>query len=153
VGVLTILVFLVLALPGAADPVCATKYSDLDATDNLKALKLMFSADKQIAMVNETKGSYVIISGFEDNLTISFFTSGIFDLYPIRRDGPLKFCDDGVVLRMIGLGREETFTMMNGGVQMGKAGAKRSFARGEMPDLLKRLHKMDIRGIASESPR
>lgn len=151
--VLAILLVLIITLPAAADSVCAAKYSDLDGSQNLKALKAMFSADKQIAMVNETKGSYVIISGFDDNLTISFFTSGLFDLYPVRREGPLKFCDDGVVLRMIGLDREDTFTLVNGGFQMGKGGPKRNFARGEMPALLKKLHKMDIRGIASETPR
>ncbi len=151
--VLTFILVLFFTFPGAADPVCAAKYSDLDGSENLKALKAMFSADKQISVVNETKGSYVIISGFDDNLTISFFTSGLFDLYPIRREGPLKFCDDGAVLRMIGLDREETVTLVSGGFQMGKGGPKRNFAHGEMPALLKKLHKMDIRGIASETPR
>ncbi len=101
-------------------------------------------------MVNETKGSYVIISALDDNLTISFFTSGLFDLYPIRKDGPLSFCDDGTKLRMIGLDRADVFTLVEGGFRMGKGGPKHNFASGPMPELLKKLHRIDVRGLASK---
>lgn len=141
---------MVLCVPVFADEICATAYSELERSENLKSLKPLFSADKRIAMVNETKGSYVIIDAFDDHLSISFFTSGLFDLYPIRKDGPLKFCDDGVSLHMIGLGKEDKFVLKEGGFQMGKGGPRMNFARGEMPALLRKLHKIDPRGLASE---
>jgi len=143
---------LVLCLAGqmARAEVCASSFSELDKTPLLSSLKPLFSEDKRIAMVNETKGSYVIIDSLDDKLTISFFTSGIFDLYPVRKDGPLQFCDDGDSLKMIGLGRSEEFRVTGDRFQMGSGGAKKSFSYGEMPELLKRLHRVDARGVASK---
>ena len=144
------LCLLVVGAPVFADEICAESYSELDRSENLKAMKPLFSADKRIAVVNETKGSYVIIDAIDDKLTISFFTTGLFDLYPIRKDGGLKFCDDGEKLRMVGLDREDVVTLKDGGFQMGKGGPKMNFSRGEMPELLKKKHKIDIRGLASD---
>jgi hypothetical protein len=148
-GVFTIL-FILMAVPAHGAEVCASSFSELAASPRLEGLKPLFNADRRIAMVNETKGSYVIIDAFDDKFTISFFTSGLFDLYPIRKDGPLKFCDDGARLRMVALDRADVFTLVNGGFHMGAGGPKQNFARGEMPALLKKLHKIDIRGLASE---
>ena len=133
-----------------ANEICASKYSELESSARLAKLKPLFNADKRIAMVNQTRGSFVIIDGFEDNLTIRFYTSGLFDLYPIQREGPLKFCDVDGNLRMIGLDREDRVEVVHGGLVVGRGGPKRSFVSGEMPQNLKRLHKMDVRGLASE---
>lgn len=141
---------LLMAQSSSAAEVCADKFSELGGSARLEALKPLFGAEKRMAMVNGTKGTYVVIDALAENFTISLFTSGLFDLYPIRKDGEVKFCDDGAHLRMLTLGRADVFEIVSGGLVMAGGGERRSFMRGEMPELLKKLHKIDFRGLASE---
>lgn len=145
-----ILTLLFTIYTASAGDICAERFSDLSASPRLETIRPLFGAEKRIAMVNGTKGTYVVIDALAENFTISLFTSGLFDLYPIRKDGEVRFCDDGANLRMMALGRADVFRIVNGGMVMAGGGERMSFARGEMPELLKKLHKVDFRGLASE---
>ena len=134
----------------SADIFCAKTKNDLDHSERLAQIKPLFDDNNRIMMVNGTKGSYVIIDGSGEGLTISFFTSGLFDLYAIRKDGPLEFCDNGERLEMVGLDRREVFQIIDGEIDMGSGGVKKHFARGDMPDKLKKLHRFGVRNIASD---
>ena len=133
-----------------AEEICASRYSELDKSERLKTVKELFGPERQIRAVNESKGSYVIIEALTDDLTISFFTSALFEMYAIRKDGVLSFCDTGTGLKMEGLGRSEEFTLKAGKFQMGGGGAKKTFAIGEMPEKLMKLHHMEPTGLAAK---
>ncbi len=49
---------------------------------------------------------------------------------------------------MIGLDRADMARIDGGVLILGDGGAKRSFVGGDMPELLKKLHKVDSRGLA-----
>jgi hypothetical protein len=134
---------------------CATHRSELDKTPRLHAILQMFnqSAGSAVGLVNGTQGSYVILDSKNDELTIAFYTSGLFDLFPIKRDGPLKFCDTGKVLRMIGLDRDEELVLPDGKFVLGEGGPKRTFTVGLMPVMLKQLHHMEDVPAASHEER
>jgi len=122
---------------------CATTPTELTQTPGLLALKAFFQERKIASYVNETKGSFFIVSSETDKLSISFFTSGVLDLYGIRRDGALKFCDDGKNITMIGLGRSEVLKIEDTQLIIGNGGPRLTFQSGDMPPLLKKLHNYD----------
>ena len=62
-------------------------------------------------MVNDTKGSYFTVDTVTENFQMAFYTSGLFDIYPVKREGPVKFCDDGKSLTLVGIGRVETLSI------------------------------------------
>ncbi|MBX3021976.1 MAG: hypothetical protein KF799_09895 [Bdellovibrionales bacterium] len=141
---------ILIALPGSAEE-CATRLSELSKSERLTAVKALFKAGGPVGFVNETKGSYFILEERDGEFRITFFTSGLFDLYPIKRDGPLSFCDTGEELQVVGLGRRDDLRLTGTELQLGGGGPKRHFAPGPMPGLLIDLHKVPQRGIASEN--
>ncbi|MGE4134012.1 MAG: hypothetical protein AB7F86_20415 [Bdellovibrionales bacterium] len=133
-----------------ADSICATHYSELGQTARLKSVTSLFGAEDTIGLVNQTGGSFVELDSHANALTITFYTTGFLDLYPIKRDGPLEFCDDGEKLIMSGVGRTNPVVIENGRIVVGDGGPKMNFGSGPMPDLLRRKHKIPERGLASE---
>ena len=134
----------------AGAELCASKPSELDQSDRLKTVKTLFVTGVRVGMVNESKGSFVVLESSENQITMVYYTSGLFQLYGMKRDGPLKFCDTGSSLRMIGLGQDVEVKIGDGKLIADDGGPKRTFSPGPVPDLLQRLHHLDERGIASE---
>ena len=132
---------------------CATSYTDLGKTQGLRSIQLLFDLNARLDLVNETKGSYVTIESQPDGLKIIFYTSGLFDLYPIRREGPVIFCDSGEAMTMSGLGLSEKLSAANSKITLGDGGPKKVFSKGPMPELLRRLHRIDERGLAAVQGR
>lgn len=147
-GVLTLAL---ICIPGVArGRECTSLYSGLGATARLRAVRDFFPDNGEVGLVNETGGSFVTMGSRDDRLYMIFYTSGLFDLYPVKREGPLEFCDDGVQLRMIGLGHDEELRISERRMNVGKGGPKLNFTVGQMPEPLRKMHKMEIRGLASK---
>ena len=141
---------LMLTTPVASAELCASSYNDLALTENLQKLKTLFVEESQTGLVNATRGSFVTVDTAGETLSITFYTSGLFDLYPIRKQGPLQFCDlDGVVY-IKALQRSDQIHFSESGFSLGGGGPRLQFQRGEMPDLLKRLHDIPVRATASD---
>lgn len=136
------------AWPAAAD-VCATQFSHLTQTERLSSLRTVLREGGAVGFVNLTQGSYFIVDGHGEAFRITFFTSGLFDLYPIKREGPLSFCDNGRELRVIGLGNNDRLEIQEGRLVIGSGGPKMTFSPGAMPELLVKLHHYNERGLAS----
>jgi hypothetical protein len=144
------LLILVFASTAGADEICAESFSQLAQTERLRALRAFFPPSERLGMVNATKGSYVVMETHGDKLAITFYTSGLFDLFPIKKEGSLAFCDTGTGLKMKALDRTDDLVILEGQLKVGDRGQKSIFTAGEMPDLLKRLHRIDVRGLASD---
>ena len=133
----------------AAD-ICASKYEDLTLTPRLLGIQKLFNESRHLGMVNETEGSYFSIEALSDKLVITFYTSGLFDLYAVRREGPLVFCDTGSGLRLIGIDRVEEVNIASATqLKIGEGGPRLSFHVGVMPTALGVLHHVVERGLAS----
>jgi hypothetical protein len=126
---------------------CAAHFSELAKTERLKSVRALFQDRLYVGMVNETKGSYLILQAQDDALTIGFYTSGPFDLFGVKREGALQVCDDGSALRIIAIGREEKIAIKGLNLVVGDGGPKMSFTIGEAPELLQRLHGIGNRGL------
>jgi hypothetical protein len=144
----SILSLVTLAHSIAFSDVCAEKYSDLDATESLKKLKTLLIPNNTNGFVNMTKGSYFYITATDSEFQILFFTTGLFDLYGIRRDGPLVFCDTEKGLTAIGLKRTQNIFIEDNKLQFGDRSAKESFQPGPMPEKLAKINKIEIQKIA-----
>lgn len=143
------LVLLLWSFQSGAD-LCAARISELEKTERLKSIQSLFQSGHRVGLVNESKGSFVILTADQEQMTISFYTSGLFDLFPIKREGPVLFCDTGKGLEMIGIGRTVEIRIVGGKLVAEDGSPKRIFAPGEMPELLRKLHHLNERGIASE---
>jgi hypothetical protein len=86
----------------------------------------------------------------ESEIQMTFLTTGLFDLYGIRRDGPVQFCDlEGKILVM-GLGYEEEISVFEATIQLGGGTPRQTFREGPVPDLLRRKH--DLTSFSPLSP-
>ncbi len=132
------------------EPICAKKYSELDLTEQLKKLKELLPAHQTIGLVNETKGSYIYLASRDDSFHITFITTGIFDLYGIKREGEIVFCDRGGQLLAIGLDRTQDLFVSGQKMQFGDKSEKESFVWGPLPEKLARKHNLDQPQIAAE---
>lgn len=121
---------------------CAHNFEELDKTERLKTLKPLIPEVGRRGYVNKTQGSYIDITASTQNFVITFFTTGLFDLYGIRREGPLKFCDDGKKLLVIGLDREQTLYIDQTSLQFDERGPRQSFQEGPMPLALQKIHNI-----------
>lgn len=124
---------------GGAHEVCAMSFREFDSTKRLQELKVHYPANTVSGYVNQTHGSYYEIDSRGEWLQITFYTSGLFDLYLIKRTSPVVICDDGDKLTVKGLDREDVLKIENGNLIMGKGGPRQTFTRGPMPELLKTL--------------
>lgn len=130
---------------------CAHDSTGLEQTPALRDIKAYFGHGF-VGFVNETEGSYVIVDLMKTPMTLTFYTSGLFDLVPIKSEGPLEICDDGLSLRMRGLDRDEEMKVVDAKLVMGSGGPKKTFMKGAMPPKLAKLHHYTERSIASEVP-
>lgn len=128
---------------------CAHDSLGLEQTPRLRELKAFFGSD-YVGLVNETGGSYVVIDMLKERMTVSFYTSGLFDLVPISRTGPLEICDTGDGLVMRGIEREEALQIVQGRLVIGRGGPIKTFAKGAMPPNLAKLHRYQERSVASK---
>lgn len=119
--------------------ICATTVNQLELTARLRQLVPFFPADTVSTFVNQTRGSYFEVDTRSNQLKMMFLTSGLLDVYLIRRDGVVQFCDDGTHLSVKGLDRTEELTIAGSTLILGKGGPKQRFGAGEMPVLLKKL--------------
>jgi hypothetical protein len=134
----------------SAGQVCAANYAELGRTERLRTVQALFQGGAWLGLINETKGSYVTIVPQNEKMIMTLFTSGLFDLFPVQRQSPVMFCDDGYALEIRALGRNESLAVLSGKLIVGGGGARRTFSVGAMPDFLRRLHHLDARGIASD---
>lgn len=125
---------------------CAHTYGDLDRTDSLRTLKMIFPPNARVGFVNETGGSFFEIATSDAGFQLHFFTTGLMDLYGIEKKGPAHFCDDGGKTFVYGLEMEDSFIPefdASGKLRqltMGTGGPKKTFHLGEMPAPLKKRH-------------
>lgn len=149
-GTYLLALFLSLIPAGAGAEECASTLEGLKKTPRLEAAATLFQHQKYIGFVNGTKGSYVVMSVREGIFHISFYTSGLFDMYAIKDEGPLTFCDNGSVLIMSALGRAEEVKISPQKMEVGRGGPRMTYQEGAMPELLLKLHGLNERALASE---
>lgn len=126
----------------ATESICAANYSELEKTNGLKNLRAMIPDKGLRGFVNGTRGSYFFIRTNEQEIHLTFLTTGIFDLYGIRKDGLVRFCDiDGKVF-IFGLGNEQEVFVDTNTIQFSNRSPRHVFQPGPVPDLLKEKHDL-----------
>lgn len=134
---------LLFAVPAVAK-VCAYKFSDLDLTEKLKELRPLLTDKQAVGFVNQTQGSYFIITSHTDHFSMVFFTTGLFDLYGIEKKGNLVFCDTETGLWVDGLDRNEPIQIQNNQIIWGNGGPRETFQRGPVPQLIAEKNSIDL---------
>lgn len=122
--------------------VCAINYTDLEKTESLKSLQQILPESGVRGFVNGTRGSYFFIRATKEQLQMTFLTTGIFDLYGIRREGPVQFCDSNGKIFVMGLGYEEEVTVQPPMIQLGGSTPRQTFREGPVPELLRQKHDL-----------
>ena len=130
---------------------CADRYSDLDKTETLKSLKESLPKFKRKGFVNETKGSYFLITENDKGFNIVFFTTGLFDLYGIRREGELKFCDKDSKISVIGLGRTQAVRVEGAKLIFDEGKPRQIYTEGLMPEPLMKANELTQQPLDSEA--
>ncbi len=121
----------------ALDPVCADHYSQLEKTKSLKSLQSVLPASGIKGFVNKTRGSYFFIRSTEDKLKLTFLTTGLFDLYGIRRDSEIRFCDSDGQIYILGLGGIQKVVLKENLIFLKGESPVHTFESGEVPPLLR----------------
>lgn len=121
--------------------ICANSYRDFHLTSRLRPLTLYFEENSSTGYVNDSEGSYFEIDTRDETLTITFLTSGIWDLTLIRKNGPIEFCDDGSGLVAKGIDRVDRIWLSPGSITFGRGGPKLTFRKGRKPHLLQKLDR------------
>lgn len=119
--------------------ICAATEKQMELTARLRLLAEQFRSGAATGFVNQTRGSYFEIDLGGDQIAMTFYTSGPFDFFLIRRADMVQFCDDGSRLAVKGFKRVEEVKLEGAVLILGKGGPRQSFAVGEMPALLKKL--------------
>lgn len=122
-----------------ATPVCAHNVLEYGLTPRLSELQHYFGPATTTGYVNQTNGSYFEIDTRPGSFTFTFMTSGLFDLNLIKQVGTIMFCDDGISLRVVGMGKNDVITLSGGTITFGAGGPKMTFREGSKPALLQRL--------------
>lgn len=126
----------------AASPVCAARYSEFDKTEALKQLQEIVPSSGFKGFVNGTQGSYFFLRSTDNEIQMTFLTTGLFDLYGIRRDGVIQFCDMQGKVFVVGMGYEEEISILNSVVQLGGGTPRQTFREGSVPELLRQKHDL-----------
>ncbi len=129
----------------ASEYFCAQKYSDLSRSPSFKDLQVMMPENGIKGFVNGTKGSYFFIRSNGSDLVMTFLTTGIFDLYGIRREGAIQFCEREGKLFILGLGYEEELVIKDSQILWGGGTLRQTFREGPVPEVL--LQKHDLSGF------
>ncbi|MCB9072243.1 MAG: hypothetical protein H6623_01380 [Bdellovibrionaceae bacterium] len=135
----------------AADT-CAHTYSELDQTENLKKIQNFLSPQQPIGYVNKTKGSYFFLTAIDTGIKIRFFTSGLWDLYGIEREGDIYFCENEKGLTAIGLDRIQNIFVSENRIEFGERSDKESFQKGVMPEKLAKLNHFNVQPQIAAQP-
>lgn len=126
----------------ASEQICASSYAELEKTSVLKNLRLMIPDKGLRGFVNGTRGSYFFIRTNEQEIHLTFLTTGLFDLYGIRKDGIVRFCEvDGKVF-IFGLGNEQEVFVDASTIQFGDRTPRQVFQPGPVPERLKEKHNL-----------
>ena len=134
----------------ARTEICATGSLGMKQTPALEKFHQYLDAD-HVGLVNETQGSYVVLDFLSSKkMTVSFYTSGLFALMPVKREGPVEFCDLDGELRMRGIERDQLIKIVDGKLVIDEGGPKKTFVKGAMPAKLATLHNYVGRSIASD---
>lgn len=141
---------LILSLIAFGDE-CATSYAELGNTEKLSQLKTLLPKEGLRGFVNETKGSYFFIHSGESGFKILFYTTGLWDLYGIQREGGIRFCDTGKEIKAIGLGYSKKLELLDGGLRYGGHKKSQTYQPGPMPKALREINDVKIRDIAAET--
>ncbi len=139
----------------ARTEICAADSLGLKQTPALDQFRSYFDTGfgpARVGLVNETSGSYVLLDFAGETMTMTFFTSGLFNLVPIKREGSVRFCDEASLLTMRGLGVDEEIKIVGGKVVIDEGGARKTFVKGPMPKALAELHHYTDRAIAADHP-
>lgn len=134
-----------------ADPICAENYTQLDASPTLQKIKTLLRNSSNNGFVNKTKGSYFFIQTQEEKFKIIFYTTGFLNLYGIQKEGPIKFCDEGDQLTVIGIDRHQKLYVDGNSLEFGSRTDRESFARGVMPEELARKNNVDPLFLAGDN--
>lgn len=121
---------------------CAQKYSDLALSPSFKNLQTVIPENGTKGFVNDTKGSYFFIRSNGSQFFMTFLTTGFFDLYGIRRDGAIQFCEREGKFFILGLGYEEEMVIKDLSIQWGGGTPRQTFREGPVPELLKEKHNL-----------
>jgi hypothetical protein len=124
-------------LTQALDPVCAGQYSQLELTENLKQLQAVIPASGTKGFVNKTRGSYFFIRSTGDKIKLTFLTTGLFDLYGIRRDSEIRFCEVEGQLYIHGMGGIQKMFLRANLIHFKDDSPVHTFESGEIPQLLR----------------
>lgn len=128
---------------------CATTFSELDQTDRLKTFKTLVPSEGRRGFVNKTKGSFFYLEAQNDGIEITFFTTGFLDLYGIRKQGKLKFCDNGSMVQVHGIDRIEDLKVSEAYLQFGDGTDRQLFTPGLMPEHLQKMYEKDAASVAT----
>ncbi len=129
--------FLLLSLVHALDPVCAGHFSQLEKSETLKRLSAIVPESGFRGFVNKTRGSYFFIRTTEDKIKLTFLTTGLFDLYGIRRDSDIQFCEAEGQLTILGLGGIQKILLKDNLIYLKGNSPVHIFELGEVPSLLR----------------
>jgi hypothetical protein len=121
----------------AVEPVCADHYSQLEKTESLKTLQSVLPVSGVKGFVNKTRGSYFFIRSTEDKLKLTFLTTGLFDLYGIRRDSEIRFCDSEGQLYILGMGGIQKIVLKENFILLKGDSPVHTFESGDVPALLR----------------
>lgn len=138
----TVIIFFLFYGLSAQGQVCAKNFSDLDKTERLQNLKKILPDSERRGFVNKTRGSYFDIYQKENQFIISFYTTGLFDLYGIHREGPVEFCDDQSKITVTGLGRIKTIHIDGKLLSFDDGADNKAFTPGEMPEPLREINNL-----------
>lgn len=144
-----VLLISLVSTTGRAD-VCAKNFSDLDKSEKLKTLKAIIPSQGKRGFVNKTSGSYFFLEAIGEEVEITFFTTGLLDLYGIRRQGKIEFCDTGKAIQARGIQRNVDLVLNGSHFQFGGGSARESFTAGPMPEALRRIHDIAPSEIAAD---
>lgn len=126
----------------AAEPICASSYAELEKTDPLKNLRSLIPDKGLRGFVNGTRGSYFFIRTNEQEIHLTFLTTGLFDLYGVRKDGVVRFCDFEGKIFIFGLGNEQEVFVEGNTIQFGDRTPRQVFQPGPVPERLKEKHNL-----------
>lgn len=146
---LSLIIFTTLIYSKTNADVCANNYSELNQTPALKSIQSLIENKKNNGFVNKTQGSYFFLQTQTEKFIISFYTTGLFDMFGVHKEGPIVFCDTGHELRAKGLGRNQKIFVHQSRLEFGNRTDRESFIRGPMPDPIAKINKVPIVTFAS----
>lgn len=135
---------LVAILPGLAmaDPPCISKYSQLNSP--FLSFKNLLGDTHSVGLINKTQGSFVWVEVREDEMFVTLYSTGPFELFGIRKQSHLSLCQgpEGMILEAFG--QKDGLHIADDRVEVGDGSPKKSFRVGEMTPNLLKFHKSHL---------